>query len=182
MSDGSIKIQNSTQRIDTQTVTTDVGVVERQVCVIGDPALPNGMAEVDSTTKALKVLDVSASTPRLGNVFATGQLVSNTTTANQVIATYTVPAGRTLRLQGWDCTGRMSNGNNTFRFFGDVSLRVGSSNLMTRSLTGGGVAETEFSLGSNPPEFPAGSVVTVVCTPAVNTSFTWNANLNGYEV
>lgn len=182
MSDGAIKVQNTPQRIDTQTVTTDVGVVERQVCVIGDPTLPDGLAEVDSVTKALKVLDVSSSTPRVGNVFSPGQLVSTTVTADQVIATYTVPAGRTLRLQGWDCTARRTTGQSNHTYFGTVSLKVGASILMTRSLTGGGVADTDFALGANPPEFPAGSVVTVVCTPAANTNFTWNANLNGYEV
>lgn len=182
MSDGSIKIQNSTQRLDTQTVTTDVGVVERQVCVIGDPTLPNAMAQVDPVNGALKVLEVGASPVRLANVFQPGTLVTNTTTVNQVVATYTVPVGRTLRLQGWDGSVRLSNGNNTHSYFGSISLRVGASNLWTRALTGSGKDMADFVIGSNPPEFPAGTVITIVCTPAANTSFTWRANLIGYEV
>lgn len=49
MSDSSIPIKGTGRKIDTTEVTTDAGVVDRQVCVIGDASSADALAGVDST-------------------------------------------------------------------------------------------------------------------------------------
>jgi len=48
VSDSSIPIKGTGRQIDTTEVTTDAGVVDRQVCVVGDPSAADGLAEVSN--------------------------------------------------------------------------------------------------------------------------------------
>lgn len=190
MSDSSIKVQNTTQRIDTQTVTTDVGIVERQVCVIGDPSTPNGMAKVGPApkTESLSVtmatdedaVPVNTTDNRTSTAWATTALNTTTSAANQVITTYTVPVGKVFKLQEWTFDVKATNNANTFHYYGDVSLRIAGTNVWTRMLTGAGFASIQSDRTSRPVPIPAGTVVTLVTTPGSNSNFTWRANLQGY--
>lgn len=192
MTDSSIRVQNTPQRIDTMQVSTDVGAVERQVCVIGDPTVADGLVTVGPSPKATalpvtlatdeRTLSVKEADGRTSNVFSPGSVVTTTVTANQVIAAYTVPVGKVFMLQGWDAAVRLTGGTNTHTAFGEASLRIAAVNVMTRQEVGAGFAVTEVSREARPIPVTAGSVVQVVCTPGATTSYTWRANLQGYEV
>lgn len=190
MSDSSIKVQNTTQRIDTQTVTTDVGVVERQVCVIGDPTTPNGMAKVGPALKAESLsvtmatdedaVPVNVTDNRTSTDWATTALNTTTSAANQVITTFTVPAGKVYKLQEWACDVKATNNANTFQYYGDVSLRIAGSNVYTRMLAGAGYASFQTDREARPIPIAAGTIIQIVTTPGSNANFTWRANLQGF--
>jgi hypothetical protein len=117
------------------------------------------------------------------NMFKTGQLTSTAVTANQVIATDTVTAGKTLFLQLVDIQARLTVPAATASVLGTVSLRVGGTAVYTAEFVNPTTSDVRpISLVmSEPIPIAAGVVVDVVVTPAAVTSMRWTANLIGFE-
>lgn len=149
----------------------------------------NGLA-VD--VKALPVLAAAGSTPHMvvslgnslgkANVMQTGTLASSATTADQVIKTYTVTAGKTLYLMYWDVMARLTTFAATATLFGVASLEIVSgTKVWSYSLAGTGCANTTGQQMSEPLVVPAGTVIRLVTTPAAATAMTWVGNFGGYE-
>lgn len=117
-------------------------------------------------------------------VMKTGNLVTTATTADQVVLTYTVTAGKTFYLQYVDFNCRLTTYANTSVLFGAISLENPSGTKLITELAmaqSGGFPDPIYLAFSEPIPIAAGTVIRVVCTPAASTSFTWQANLGGYE-
>ena len=114
----------------------------------------------------------------------TGALVTTAATADQVIATYTVTAGKTLYLLGASVSVRLTTYATTATNFGFASLELPSgAKINTQDMAHAGVIWPPPSLlFPEPLPVAAGTVVRWVCTPSGTTSFTWRGNLWGYEV
>lgn len=111
----------------------------------------------------------------------TGTLASSANTADQVILSYTVTAGKTFYVTHLTISARLTTFAATATLFGTASLEIAGTKQHTWEL---------FHAGNIPAiviEFPepifvgAGVVVRVVCTPSAATAFTWRANFGGYE-
>jgi len=115
-------------------------------------------------------------------VLVTGNLVTTAVTADQVILTYTVTAGKTLYLEYLTMDCRLTTFAATATWFGAASLEnPGGTKLITRDLSGTGAVMIETVMFPEPIPIPAGTVIRVVCTPGAATSYTWKANFGGFE-
>ncbi len=113
-----------------------------------------------------------------------GTLTTTNTTANQVVSTYTVTAGKTLYLQEWSWSVRLGTMAATATNFGLISLETPSgTKINTDNLASGNgaVAPVIHAGPSEPMPIAAGTVIRIVVTPAANTNMVWTANLVGYE-
>ena len=117
------------------------------------------------------------------NVFQTGSLVTTATTADQVIKTYTVTSGKTLFVNHIDVTARLTTYAATATNFGPASLESpAGTKLVTALIANAGVINPPYAINfAEPVPIPSGTVIRIVCTPATTTSYTWQANINGYE-
>jgi hypothetical protein len=110
-----------------------------------------------------------------------GSLTTTSTTANQIVKSYTVPVGRVLLLSYFHMMARSTSppGNSNPVVFGEASLEVDGVKRFTVDILGN-VSPREHGLNlCEPWQVPAGLVVRVVCTPASGTSFLWRANFGG---
>jgi hypothetical protein len=116
-------------------------------------------------------------------VMKTGALVTTAVTADQVILTYTVTTGKTFYLESADVTARLTTYAATATLFGAASLENPSgTKLITEMIANAGVITPPYSVQfSEPVPIASATVIRFVCTPAATTSFTWQANLGGYE-
>jgi hypothetical protein len=120
----------------------------------------------------------------LGKALAmkTGTLASSSVTADQVVVTYTVTAGKTLYVSYWDIGARLTTFAATATNFGDCSLESpAGTKLVTEMNAGTGVTLPNAITFPEPIPIAAGVVIRVVCTPAATTAMTWRGNLGGYE-
>lgn len=167
------------------TVTASGPVTDTQLRA---SAVPVSLA----TLPALAVAAAASSTPvgsvSLGNslgkvnVLKTGTLATSAVTADQVVLTYTVTAGKTFYLCYLSMNVRLTTFAATATNFGLVSLESpAATKLLTRDMAGTGVGDAEFLTFSEPIPIAAGVVVRVVTTPAAATAMTWRVNLGGYE-
>jgi hypothetical protein len=116
------------------------------------------------------------------NVLKTGTLVSTATTADQVLLTYTVTAGKTLYLSYFDYTARLTTFAATATNFGNCSLESpAGTKLYTQMVANSGVSTLIGEQVAEPLPIASGVVVRLVCTPSAATSFTWSGNFGGYE-
>jgi hypothetical protein len=116
------------------------------------------------------------------NVLKTGNLVTTATTADQVILTYTVTAGKTFYLEYLSVDCRLTTFAVTATWFGAASLQnPAATKLITDDLSGPGAVTRHPYIFPEPIPIGAGTVIRVVCTPSATTSFTWKANFGGYE-
>lgn len=123
--------------------------------------------------------------PALNEVVSlTGSLTTTAVTADQVVLSYTVPAGRVLVLERHSvmCRSTSPPGNPNPVVLGSASLEIPSGTKLWTVDFVGNVAPPlhAVSLGADGWRIPAGNVVRVVCTPAAATSFLWRANLGGF--
>lgn len=122
--------------------------------------------------------------PKLAELVAVpNSLTTTATTADQVVTTYTVPAGRTLVLCGFSvqCRSTAPPGNANPVLFGTASLEAtGGTKRFTYDLMGNVSPHEHGGDFSEAWILPAATVVRVVCTPIAATSFLWRANLWGY--
>ena len=114
----------------------------------------------------------------------TGSLTTTATTADQVVLTYTVTPGKTLFLHylSWDV--RLTVLSGTASILGTMSLEVPSGTKVITNTnvnpTTSHTSEAIYTFGGGLP-IPSGTVIRVVCTPAVAASKLWIANFGGYE-
>lgn len=115
-------------------------------------------------------------------VMKTAVLTTTATTADQVVLTYTVTSGKTLYLQYFDVTSRLTTYAATATNFGDCSLESpAGTKLWTEMQTNAGVSGMSGHQLAEPVPIASGVVVRLVCTPSAVTSFRWQGNLGGYE-
>lgn len=118
------------------------------------------------------------------NVLKTGSLTTSAATADQVVLTYTVTAGKVFYLNYLLMQARLTTLSATASVMGTWSLETPSG---TKVLT---IDETNATTSHDVPYmvcFPepipiaAGVVVRIVVTPAAATSMKWQGNIGGYE-
>jgi hypothetical protein len=115
-------------------------------------------------------------------VMKTGSLISTLVTADQVILTYTVTAGKTFYLQYFDIVARLTAYAATATNFGTASLENPSgTKLYTAIIANAGAILPVGQTLTEPIPIAAGTVIRIVCTPSAITSMTWQGNLGGYE-
>lgn len=130
-------------------------------------ALGIGQISLGNTAKTAKVL--------------TGSLTTTAVTANQVVFTYTVSAGKTLYIESFDLNVHTTAANTTAVAYGAVTLLINGSVVWSGFLEGTGAASTVSTQFGEPIPVPAGEVVSWEATPAAVTSWVWNGNVGGYE-
>lgn len=133
----------------------------------------------------------SAAGVSLGNsvgktiVMKTGSLATTAATADQIVLTYTVSAGKTFYLQYFDLSVRLTTFSSVLALsdFGDVSLESpAGTKLYTERIQVQNTLLTPIAQQLQEPlPILSGAVIRVVCTPATATGFTWRANFGGYE-
>jgi len=115
-------------------------------------------------------------------VMLTGALVTTAVTANQVILTYTVTTGKTFYLQYLKIDTRLTTFAATATNFGLASLENPAlTKLITQMQSGAGIT-IGLQYAFNDLTIASGTVIRVVCTPNAATSYTWQANIGGYEL
>lgn len=115
-------------------------------------------------------------------VGTTNTLASTAATADQVVVTYTVTAGKTFFLQFADVAARLTTYAATATNFGVASLQIDGAVVWTQMLMGAGNSPQVFmEPGGEPIAVPGGKVIRIVCTPSAATAFTWRGNIVGYE-
>lgn len=118
------------------------------------------------------------------NVMKTGTLTTVAITADQVVLTYTVTAGKTFYLTYLVMYGRLTVLSATAAILGAISLESpAATKLITLDDVNPTTSELEFNpvVFSEPIPIAAGTVIRVVVTPAAATSMLWRANFGGYE-
>jgi len=133
-----------------------------------------------SGTVTAQIDNVTGITP----IFKTGTTVTTAVTADQVILTYTVTAGKTFYLLYVQGDVRLTAISATASILGTWSLEAPSgTKVYTVTNINPTTSETSvdgFAIGT-PIPVPAGTVIRIVCTPAAVTSMTWVGNFGGYE-
>lgn len=113
-------------------------------------------------------------------VLKTGTLVTTAVTANQVVTTYTVTAGKTFYIEYILMEGSLTVTGGGSVLLGTISYEQpsGSKGISTRIQNLAAPILIPFS-----EPFPVGSgvVVRIVTTPSVATSITWQGSFGGYE-
>lgn len=126
---------------------------------------------------------VTFSTAAATNVLKTAQLVSTATTADQVVLTYTVTAGKTLYLQYVIMGGYLTSqpGNANPIDLGDMHVQTpsGTTFIQTERFHPK-IADLVVSFPQAIP-IAAGVAIRITVTPVTTTSITWEANFGGYE-
>ncbi len=121
-------------------------------------------------------------------VMKNGVKVTTAVTADQVILSHIVSPGKKFLLSYAEANVRLTTFATTATNFGTVSILAGTTRLFKFSVVAGpGVLNSPIYV--DPPEALAivgnsdgTTTVSIVCTPAATTSFTWDGNLGGYEV
>ena len=163
------------------------------VSVTALPTGTNNIGDVDVLTLPALTAAAAISNSPIGsvsignslgkvNVMRTGALVTTAVTADQVILTYTVTAGKTLYLTYFVVSARLTTFATTATNFGLASLESpAATKLITAMNSGAGITDLPPFTFSEPIPIAAGTVIRVVCTPGATTSYTWQANFGGYE-
>lgn len=140
------------------------------------PAIPAGSNVIGSVS-------LGNSTGKT-NVLKTGALTTTATTADQVVLTYTVTAGKTLYLNAIMVQARLTTLSATASILGTWSLETpsGTKCISFDDLNATTSADVPFIVPFvEPIPIATGVVVRIVCTPAAATSMKWQANIIGYE-
>lgn len=114
-------------------------------------------------------------------VGATNTLASTANTADQVIVTYTVTAGKTFFLEWADVVARLTTFASTATYFGTASLEIDGTKVWTGIFGGAGITTQCGIWPSEPIAVASGKVIRLVCTPSSTTGYTWRGNIGGYE-
>lgn len=155
------------------------------------PALVSGRSPVDGSGVTQPVVQAAGSSVSIGsatgktNVLKTGNLTTTAVTANQVVLTYTVTAGKTLYLEYIDIAARLTAPSATASVLGTLIIQIGGVTVYTASFVNpttsdAGSQAVRISVGE-PIPIAAAVVVSFLTTPAAVTSMLWSANFVGYE-
>lgn len=159
----------------------DMPLDESMEVIIRDSTTSNNELKINADG-SINVIVPSTIPPAGTAVFKTGSLVTTTTTADQVVLTYTVTSGKTFYLQYV-----LMNGYRT-SLPGNVNpIRLGAMSLEVPSGTKV-ITIDRFHAPSNDSPFnfnlpiSSGTAIRVVVTPGASNSTTWRANFGGYEI
>lgn len=130
---------------------------------------------------ANQVLPVTLGTPGHVARGAPGRLVTSATTADQVVTSWAVPAGKTGFLQHASISARLNAVSETRAAFGPASLRIAGAVIATVELLGVGLDRPPAFAFAEPLPIPGGASAEWVVTPLATTGMAWRANLIGYE-
>jgi hypothetical protein len=113
----------------------------------------------------------------------TGTLTTTAVTANQVVLTYTVTAGKTFYLQYVKNSSQftVTPGNGNPIALGTISLESPALTKLYSVLAMYATDQTDLVQFAEPIPFAAGTVIRLVVTPASATSMLWVGNFGGYE-
>lgn len=117
------------------------------------------------------------------NVLKTATLTTTAVTADQVVLTYTVTAGKTFYLEYIHASAKLTNlpGSANPIALGILSLESpAGTKLWTAPFIGPPFDSDRLPFGE-PIPFAAGTVIRMVTTPAAATSTQWFGNFGGYE-
>jgi hypothetical protein len=118
------------------------------------------------------------------NVLKTGTITTVAVTADQVVLTYTVTAGKTFYLCYLVMYGRLTAVSATASIIGAISLESpAGTKLITFDDVNPTTSEPDFHplMFGEPIPIAAGVVIRIVVTPAAATSMLWRGNFGGYE-
>lgn len=157
---------------------------------LGDNTLPVRVDPMGTTTQPVSLSSLPSGVNSLSNstgktnVLRTGSLTTTLTTADQVVLTYTVTAGKTLFLQYFTLMARLTALSATASVLGTMSVETPSgTKVFTTSFTNPTVSliRPTVIVVAEPIPIPAGTVLRMVCTPAAVSSMLWIANFGGFE-
>lgn len=118
-------------------------------------------------------------------VLKTGQITTTAITANQIVLTYTVTAGKTFFLEYIDLQGRLTAVSATASVLGTVLFQIAGVGVYTATFvnptTSDAGSQSVRLMPGEPIPLPAGTVISIVVTPAAATSMLWTGNFGGYE-
>lgn len=146
----------------------------------GQATSANSLPVVIASDQSVLTITQGNSTGKTTQIL-NGSLVTTAVTANQVILTHTVTAGKTFYLQEFDCNVFTTAHTTTAAAYGICSLQIGGTTVWSSYLSGPGSAQTQTVIYSEPIPVSAGTVIQWVTTPVNTTSYTWNSNFGGYE-
>jgi len=115
-------------------------------------------------------------------------LTTTTTTANQIVASYTVPSGKTFKLKVIGIGGEPTTWSTTELSMGYVWLRINGVDyrgIELRNMQGDATGVNIQYLIIPIPEgitFPGGTTIEIVCTPTTTTSARWKGIIIGEEI
>lgn len=183
---GTIAISNfpATQAISAASLPLPTGAAtaakQPALGVAGTPSVD--VITVQGLAASVQIPMTLASTVGKTAALKLGTLATTAITADQVILTYTVTAGKTFYLQYADFLARLTTYAATATLFGTVSIESpAGTKLYTTELFNAG-SGVPSSIGfSEPIPIAAGVVIRVVCTPAATTAMTWRVNFGGFE-
>jgi hypothetical protein len=177
---GAVKVDGSavTQPISAASLPLPTGAATAVAQTTENASLASMLANQTNGTQEVSIGTAVGKTL----VLKTGTLATTAVTANQVVLTYTVTAGKTLYLEylhmdGFETTlpgnaNPIALGTITLQVAGVASISVDYFHPPDKALL--------FPFGE-PLPVAAGVVIRVVVTPAITTSITWRANFGGYE-
>jgi hypothetical protein len=118
-------------------------------------------------------------------VMQTGTLTTTSTTAGQIILTYTAVANKYTYIEYLDLQARLTTLSATAQILGLVTVLIGGVNVYTATF----VNPTTSSIGSQavrlsfsePLPITAGTSIVIQVTPASATSMFWIANFGGFN-
>lgn len=119
------------------------------------------------------------------NFFKVGSATTTATTADQVVATYTVTTNKTAYLQFLSIQVHLTTPSVTGGTMGTWSLETPSGTKDITHTAMNNTTEGEYQwivTFAEPIPVASGVVIRVVCTPSGTTSTVWEANFGGYEV
>jgi hypothetical protein len=164
------------------TETTLAAVSGKLPATLGQKTMAASMAVALASDQG--AISISHALTGATNIFKTGTITTAAATADQVVLTYTVTAGKTFYLQYVVMYGRLTTPAATASILGAISLETPSG---TKAITFDDMNPTTSELEFNPLTFSepipiaAGTVIRIVVTPAAVTSMLWRGNFGGYE-
>lgn len=114
------------------------------------------------------------------NVTVQNFTITGSTTANQSVASYTVPAGATFYLQYAEAEAYYLTFSTSVSNFGAAYFSVNGAHAYTTQLAGAGISRTGQILFDPPLVFPAGTVLSWLVSPAAGTGTVWYGNIGGH--
>jgi hypothetical protein len=118
-------------------------------------------------------------------VLKTGQLTTTAVTANQVVLTYTVTAGKTFFIEYIDIGSRLTAVSATASVLGAAIIQIGGVTVYTGTFVNPTTSDSGSQairlMFTEPIPITAATVVAVLTTPAATTSMLWTSNFGGYE-
>ena len=125
-------------------------------------------------------MSVEQGTPTSLTVMNCNQKVTTTTATNQVVSTYTVPAGYVFYLTYSDVQCNLTTPTTTATAHGTIALwTAGVVYFMTWYLNN----QTTDTISHDwlpSVAIPSGTVINFQCNPASTASRMWNVNFGGY--